>query len=412
MERFDYLLIGGGIASSTCAEVLRNEGATGSIAIFGAERYRPYHRPPLSKGLLLDYETEEGIWTKPEDFYAKNKIELKLGRKIASLSSDNNIVTDDSGEQYEFDKLFIGTGCELRRIPIKGSDLQNVFYLRTIEHSRAIKKAMESARNAVVIGAGFMGMELASAFAQKDIMTTMVVREDTIFAKMGSKAISDHFLKYYTDHGVDILLEEETAGIKGDQKVEKVVTKSGRALSADIVVIGVGVFPDIEFLKDSGLDINNGIVVNEYLESVNRPGVFAAGDMANYYDPIFEKNRRVEHWDHARRQGGLAARNMLGKNEPMNFIAYFYSEMFELSWEFLGDNSDVDEIITRGSLGKDNAIMFFLKENRLKAAFLMMAESTARSSCAQLMINKIDLTDRKHELTNESGKLEDILKAA
>lgn len=408
MERFDYLLIGGGIASSTCAEVLRNEGATGSIAIFGAERYQPYHRPPLSKGLLLDYETEEGIWTNPEDFYAKNKIELKLGRKITSLSSDNNIVTDDSGEQYEFDKLFIGTGCELRRIPIKGSDLQNVFYLRTIEHSRAIKKAMESARNAVVIGAGFIGMELASAFAQKDIMTTMVVREDTIFTKMGSKAISDHFLKYYTDHGVEILLEEETASIKGDQKVEKVVTKSGKELSADIVVIGVGVFPDIEFLKDSGLDINNGIMVNEYLESVNRPGVFAAGDMANYYDPLFEKNRRVEHWDHARRQGGLAARNMLGKNEPMNFIAYFYSEMFELSWEFLGDNSDVDEIITRGSLDKDNAIMFFLKENRLKAAFLMMAEPTARSSCARLMIDKIDLTDRKHELTNESGKLEDI----
>lgn len=412
MQKFDYLLVGGGIASSTCAEVLRNEGAKGSVAIFGAERFRPYHRPPLSKGLLLEYETEEGIWTNPEDFYAKNEIELKLEKKITGLSPDNNVVTDSSGEKYEFDKLLLATGCELRRVPIEGSDLQNVFYLRTLEHSRDIKQIMTTANNAVVIGAGFIGMELASAFAQKDIKTTMLVRENTIFEKMGSRDISDYFLNYYTDRGVEILLQEETARIEGDQKVEKVVTKSGKNLSADIVVIGVGVVPDIAFLNNSGLEIDNGVIVDEFLESVNRPGIFAAGDMANYYDPIFGKHRRVEHWDHARRQGGLAAKNMLGRKEPVNFIAYFYSEMFDLSWEFIGDNSDVDEVVTRGSLENDNAIMFFLKENRLRAAFLLMAEPAARSTCARMMIDHLDLADRKRQLAEESAKLEDLLKAA
>lgn len=412
IQEYDYLLIGGGLASSTCAEVLRNEGASGSIAIFGTEQFRPYNRPPLSKGLLLGYETEEGIWANPEDFYSKRNIELKLGKKITGLSANENIITDDSGENYEFGKLLIATGSELKRVPIEGSDLQKVLYLRTLDHSRAIKQAMANSKSAVVIGAGFIGMELASAFTQKNIKTTMVVRENTIFEKMGSNDISDYFLKYYTDHGVEILLKEETARMEGDGAVRKVITKSGKDLPADIVIIGVGVAPDIEFLKNSGLELNNGVVVNEYLESVNRPGIFAAGDMANYYDPIFEKNRRVEHWDHARRQGGLAAKNMLGKKEPMDFVAYFFSDMFDLSWEFIGDNTDVDETIISGSLRNNNAILFFLKEDTLKAAFLLMAEPTARSACAQMIIDRTNLKDLKQQLAKKSTKLQDVLKAS
>lgn len=411
MENIDYILVGGGLASANCAKALRDQGASGSIAIFCAEPFPPYNRPPLSKGLLLGYEKEEGIWVHSQRFFEKNDIQLKLNTPVKLLLADDNVVIDGSDRQYRFKKLLVGTGTKLRKIPLEGGNLDNVFYLRTLEDSRRIKEAMSGAENAVIIGAGFIGMELASAFAQNNIKTTMLVREDKLFEKMASGDLSAFFLKYYRDKGVNILPNSQAAKLEGDGKVEKVVTEADEVIDADVVAIGVGVIPEVGFLEGSGVELNNGVVVNEYLESVSRADVFAAGDVANYNDVIFSKRRRVEHWDHAIKQGSHVAKNMLGKDEPYDQLAYFFSDMFDLSWEFIGDNSEIDEVITRGSWAVDDepTMAFFLKENVLKAAFLLMAELEDRQVCENLIVSKKDLSEKKDKLADQAVFLNSIL---
>ncbi len=390
MKHYDFILIGGGLASANCAQALRKEGATGSMAIFCAEEFPPYSRPPLSKGLLLGYEKEEGIWANSKDYYKKQNIDLKLNTPIKLLSAGNNVVIDTNNKQYSFNKLLVATGTKLRKIPLPGSDLENVFYLRTLKESRSIKKAMESAKSAVIIGAGFIGMELASAFAQNGIKTTMLVRENKLFEKMASEKLSEFFQDYYEKQGVEIILNSQAAKIEGRTKVEKVITQDGQELAADIVAIGVGVMPEVSFLEGSGVETNNGVVVNEYLESVSRADVFAAGDIANYKDVVFNKSRRVEHWDHAIKQGKHVAKNILGAHEPYNEVAYFFSDMFDLSWEFIGDNSDFDQVITHGNWSlEEPTILLFIKKNVLKAAFLLMAEVEDRQYYERLITQKL-----------------------
>lgn len=412
MEIFKYLLVGGGLASSSCAETLIKENASGAIGMFCMENFPPYHRPPLSKGLLLGYSSENDIWIHSSEFYLDNKINLMLNNRINKVDAEENIVIDANNNKYGFEKLLIATGCAVKQIPLDGSKLKNVFYLRTLDDEHQIKEAMRYASTAVIIGAGFIGMELASAFAQNGIKTTMVVRENTIFEKMGSPEMSLFFLNYYKEQGVEIILNDQASRIEGNDRAENVVTVSGAEIPADIVAIGIGVYPNVDFLEGSGIEVNNGVLVNEHLESVNRKGVFAAGDVANYDDLVFGKRHRLEHWDNARKQGELAAKNMMGQQTPVHSVPYFYSEMFDISWEFIGDNTDVDETLLRGSFETQYAVLFFLKDKTLKAAFLMMSTQAERNLCEKLIINRTSLSNFEDQLVNVSIPLNRLFEKA
>lgn len=404
MVQADFLIVGGGLAGATGAETLRQQGAGGSIVLACAEPHLPYHRPPLSKGLPLGYEQVENIFVHNEDFYAEHNIDVRLSTRITGVDGRRNLATDAAGNEYQFGKLLVATGSALRQLPVPGTELRNVFYLRTLDDALAIIEAMKQAERAVVIGAGFIGMELTSAFVQNGVHTTMLVREDKLFSKLYSDDLSRFFEDYYKEKGVEIIFRDEAERLEGEQRVEKVITKGGRELDCQMASIGIGVIPEVDFLKDAGVELQNGVVVDEYLRSAH-PDIFAAGDVANYYDPVFGKRRRVEHWDNAIKQGGLAAENMLGRERPYNMVSYFFSDLFGLSWEFLGDNMDIDETIRRGSFEEQSAILFYLKENVLKAAFLLMQTPKERQQVEQWILNRTDLAALKQKLADPTTDL-------
>lgn len=387
MRKVDFLLVGGGVATAKCAEVLRKEGTDGSILIVSADNYRPYHRPPLSKGLLLGYEGKEKVFFHNEEFYKQNKIDLLLNTQVVRVAPDKNIVTDNQGNDYEFGKLLLATGASPRVMKIKGGDLKNIFYLRSLDHSMAIKDAMGSARSSAIIGGGFIGMELASAFIQSNIPTTMIIREDELFGKLGSKEVSDFFLRLYQEKGVAIWFQEEVTGFLGGSRVEKLITKSGRELPCDVAIIGIGVIPETTFLEGSGIEIRNGIVTNEYLKT-SFNDIYAAGDVANFYDSVFRRERRVEHWDNANKQGELVAKNMLGQQTPYNIVSYFFSDIFDISFDFLGDNSDTDDTVTEGSFEEKSLAIYYLKDKIVRAAFLLMRPPEDRKKVEQMILDK------------------------
>lgn len=371
-EKVDYLIIGGGVAAARCAVILRARGAKGRIVMLAAEEHPPYSRPPLSKGLLLGTQQREQIFLLSESYYEKNKIELALQNPVVKLDTDAKIA-HTAGESYPYEKALIATGCNPRMLPLEGSDLGNIFYLRRLSDSDHIKAAMKDAKRAAVIGAGFIGMELASAFAQNGIETTMIVREDRLWGKLDSEEISAFFKNLYLQEGVNLLFNEEAAKIEGkDGRVSRVITKGGREVSCDLLCIGIGVGPVVDFIESSRITIDKklGVSTDEYLRTGD-PDVYAAGDVANYFDPVFGKNRRVEHWDHAIKQGDLAAKNMLGENAPFRMLSYFFSDIFGLHYEFLGDTMDIDDIVFWGSFEKRSIAAFYMKEGRLKAAFLL-----------------------------------------
>lgn len=402
MENVEYLIVGGGLAGATAAATIRETDNVGRIVILSKETKLPYHRPPLSKGILLGYQPPERIFVYPEKFYEEKNIDVILGIEASTLDREENIITDVQGNRYSFDKLLIATGCRLRYLDVPGGDLDNVFYLRVLDDSLLLLEAMKEAKQAVVIGSGFIGLEAASALAQNDIKTTLLVREDRLFPKLGSPELSDYFYQLYKQNYVNIIFNQTATAFAGEEKVEQVITSTGEELPADIVVIGIGVVPNVEFLAHSGLKLENGVVVSEYLET-EREGIFAAGDVANYYDVIFGKQRRVEHWDNGRSQGRIAGLNMLGQRQVYDHISYFFSDMFAVSWEFVGDNSDVDEVIISNSLAEDNAIIYYLKENVLKAAFLLMKTNKEREEVTALIKSKKPLTKEGKERLKASA---------
>ncbi len=387
MQSVDFLLVGGGIAAAKCAEVLRKEGAGGKIMIVSADGYRPYHRPPLSKGILMGYEQENGVFFHDEKFYEQNGIDLLLNTRIVRIQPNSSTATDMDGNEYKFGKLLVATGSTPRIMTIEGSKLENIFYLRSLDQSLAIRSGIKSARSAAIVGAGFIGMEVASAFIQNNISTTMIVRENELFGKLRSREISAFFLRLYQQKGVEIWFEEEVQRFIGKEKVEKLVTKNGKELACDIVVAGIGVIPEDAFLHGSDIEITNGIVTDEYLQT-DFDNIYAAGDVANFYDPIFGKQRRIEHWDNAIKQGELAAKNMLGNKVSYNIVSYFFSDIFDISFEFLGDNSNIDETLAQGSFEEESFALYYLRDKVVKAAFLLMRPASERENAEKLIIEK------------------------
>ncbi len=409
MEKVDYLLVGGGLAAAKCAAELRGRRASGRIMIISAEKRLPYNRPPLSKGLLLGYQNPDQIGVFKPDFYQDQKVELVLGSRITEVDGDKKIAVGDDGIQYHFDKMLVATGAAPRHLSVPGADLENIFYLRSLDDSLAINESLGKAQRALIVGAGFIGMELASAFVQKNVETTMLVRDNKLFAKLGSPELSVFFEDYFKNQGVAIVYGDSVDSFEMTGDGINVVTKAGNSRQCDIAAVGIGVIPNTQFLEGSGVEVDNGVRVDEYMRS-SIPDIYAAGDVANFYDPIFGKRRRVEHWDNAITQGELAAANMMGDSRTYNKVAYFFSDMFDFSWEWLGDNSDTDTVINRGSLGSKSASVFYLKEGRLRAAFLMMRDAKERKWAEKAIISGVELTDAKQEeLADEDRTLDSVL---
>ena len=397
MNESRFVILGGGMVAGYSAKQLVEMGVKpGELTILSADTSIPYERPPLSKGFLAGKETEEAIRINPEDFYRKHGIDVKLGCVVSTVDPQHKRLTLKSGGEFGFNKLIIATGARPRTLEIPGAKLRNLHYLRSLDDSKAIQRSAENVKHAVVIGGGFIGMEVAAVLSQKGIEVTMILSDDRIWKRLFSPQISSFFEAYYTARGIRFAKNATVAELRGTETVSSVLLADGQPIACDMVVAGIGVLPVTEMLANSGVDIGDGVMVNEYLET-SRPDVFAAGDVANYQDVLFGKRKRVEHWDNAVSQGQYCARALMGERTPFRHVPYFFSDVFDLSYEYWGDSSGADQIVHRGDLASKSFSVWWLRQKRLVAAFTMNRPDDERNLAPQWIEAKQTLSASKLE---------------
>jgi NADPH-dependent 2,4-dienoyl-CoA reductase/sulfur reductase-like enzyme len=371
MNQSKFVILGGGMVAGYAAKQLVELGLPkGELAILSADNAIPYERPPLSKSFLAGKDSEDAIKINPEEFYKEHGIELRLECEVGTLDVKRKRLILKNKDEFGFHKLVIATGARPRTLNIPGSRLQNLFYLRSLNDSKRIRNASAKAKHAIVIGGGFIGMEVAAVFAQNGIEVTMVLNDDRVFKRLFSPEMSSFFESYYAARGVRLITSMSVTELRGDEVLSSAVLKDGRTVQCDLVVAGIGVQPVIEVVTNSGLDLGDGIIVNEYLQT-SHPDVFAAGDVVNYQDVLFSKRRRVEHWDNAVSQGQYCARSLMGDRTPFRHVPYFFSDVFDLSYEYWGDSSGAEQVIHRGDVSSNGFSVWWLHQQRVVAAFTM-----------------------------------------
>lgn len=406
-RKVEFLLIGGGLASATAAETLRDEGAAGSILILSAEKELPYNRPPLSTEFLLGDQSKAQLSILSADYYRDHAIELALGTRATAVDPENRVVQTDRAGAIEYDRLLIATGATPCRLDVPGADLAGIHSLRTLGDAEAIKAAIATAKRTVVVGGSFLGMELAASLAKSGIPVTMIVDEEMLLAKLEAPHVSEFFQRYYRARGVELVLGDAVTGFGGSGRVDHVLTASGKALPCDTVFLCIGVAPETAFLKGSGIAVEDGVVVDRYLQS-NQQHVFAAGDVCNFFDPVFNLHRRIEHWDNAVKQGRLAAKNMLDQGLPYDEVSYFFCDVFDLSFDFFGLPEGVTERIERGSLKRKSFALFYLKDAVPRALFTLGRPAQETKATEALIRYRVNLHAMKAQLSDPDFSLDRI----
>src|SRR5215470_16917534 len=378
----------------------------GELAILSSDNAVPYERPPLSKSFLAGKDSEDAIKINPEDFYTKHGIELRLQCEVDIVDLKRKRLILKNSDEFGFQKLIIAAGARPRTLNIPGSKLQNLFYLRTLNDSKSIRNAAEKVKHAVVIGGGFIGMEVAAVLAQKGIEVALVLNDDRVFKRLFSPEMSKFFETYYAARGVRLIKSMAVTEFRGDGALNSAVLRDGQTLQCDLVVAGIGVQPAIEVVTKSGLEVGDGILVNEYLQT-SHPDVFAAGDVANYQDVLFGKRRRVEHWDNAVSQGQYCARFLMGEATPFKHVPYFFSDVFDLSYEYWGDSSSADQVVHRGDIGSNSFSVWWLHQERVRAAFVMNRPDEERNVAPKWIESR-----QRVSATNLSDESEPIVTAS
>src|SRR3954468_3630177 len=304
-----FVIVGASLAGAKAAETLRAEGFDGRIVLIGAEPERPYERPPLSKEYLRGEAGREKLYVHDEGFYAEHEIELRLGRTATSLNTTTRELALDDDERVRYDRLLIAVGAEPRRLQIPGGELDGVLYLRSVEDSDALRERLDRGGSVVVIGAGWIGAEVAASARQRGLDVTVIESTSVPLERVLGGEIGAVYRDIHTDHGVRMLLGTGVERFEGHTSVERVRTTDGRTIECDFVVVGIGVTPRTGLAAKAGLHVDDGIVVDEHLQT-SVPGVFAAGDVAATHHPFYGERIRVEHWANALNQGPVAARNM------------------------------------------------------------------------------------------------------
>jgi 3-phenylpropionate/trans-cinnamate dioxygenase ferredoxin reductase component len=361
-----FLIVGASLAGAKAAETLRAEGFDGRILLVGAEHDRPYERPPLSKEYLRGEAGREKVYVHDEGFYAEQDIELRLGRTAVSLNASADEVALDDGERLRYDRLLLATGAEPRRLPLPGAELDGVVYLRTVEDSDALRERLDRGGHVVVVGAGWIGAEVAASARQRGLDVTVLDPLSVPLERVLGTEMGAVYRDVHADQGVKLLMGTGVEGFEGGDAVQRVRTSDGRTLDCDFVVVGVGVQPRSQLAAQAGLAVGDGILVDEHLQT-SAPGVFAAGDVAGAEHPFYGERVRVEHWANALHQGPAAARNMLGRGEAFDSLPYFFSDQYDVGMEYTGFARHWDRVVIRGDLAAREFIAFWMVEDRVVA---------------------------------------------
>jgi 3-phenylpropionate/trans-cinnamate dioxygenase ferredoxin reductase subunit len=364
-----YLLVGGGLASANCARWLREEGADGSVLLVGREPHRPYNRPPLSKGYLAGKEPLEEVMFRPDDWWEEQDVEVLTRTSVMRFDAGERRAQLSNGDEVRFEKALLATGANVRRLRVEGGDLDGIHYLRTIGNSDAIWADAEPAERVVLVGGSYIGTEVAATLTARGRHCTIVMLEEVTLERQFGSEVGGFFQKVLEDHGVAVHGGEELERFEGaDGRVRKVVLKSGRELECECVVIGAGVTPEVTLARQAGLDLGDagGVVCDSKLET-SVPGIFAAGDIAEYDSVVHGRRLRIEHWDVAFNLGKTAALNMLGRGVDHDVVPYFFSDLSDWSsMEYVGPGSG--EVVVRGSMDEARFTAFYLDGDRVTAA--------------------------------------------
>lgn len=360
------VIVGGGAAGSAAAEALRNSGYEGAITLFSADDDPPCDRPNLSKYYLDGSAPADWIPLRPPGFYPEQRIDLRLGSRVAAIDTAQREVQLEDGSRHGYDALLLATGANPVQLPLPGADRPHVHYLRTLEDARRLVAAAEQAHRAVVVGASFIGLEVAASLRKRGLEVDVVGRETVLMERVLGAQVGDFLKRLHEGHGVRFHL-----GVTPESISESAVKLSnGSSLEADLVVIGVGVRPALELAEQAGLTIDKGVTVDEYLQT-SVPGIYAAGDIVRWPDPHSGAPIRVEHWVVAQRLGQVAAHNMLGQRERFDMVPFFWTEQYDFGLAYVGHAENFDEIRIDGDLdARDCRISYRRGGKELAAAFV------------------------------------------
>jgi 3-phenylpropionate/trans-cinnamate dioxygenase ferredoxin reductase component len=386
----DYLLIGGGLASGNCARWLREEGADGSILLVGREPDPPYNRPDLSKKYLRAEESKEDVFFRPDEWWGEQDIELMTRTSVTGLDVNERVAKLQSGDEVRFGQALLATGANVRRVRVDGSQLEGIHYLRTFGNSDAIRADSEQAETVVLIGGSFIGTEVAASLTAMGKKCAIVMQEEITLELPFGKDVGGYFHRLLQDKGVDVHGGDELERFEGDgDRVRKVVTKRGAEIDADMVVVGIGVTPDVTLAKAAGLDLGErgGVKVSSRLEA-SCPDVYAAGDIAEYDSVVHDSVLRIEHWDVAFNQGKTAALNMLGRNVNHEEIPYFFSDLADWSsMEYVGPGKG--RPVFRGSMDDGEFTAFYIGDDGVVTAALTVGRSDDLEAARRFIRDKV-----------------------
>jgi 3-phenylpropionate/trans-cinnamate dioxygenase ferredoxin reductase component len=408
MREVKYLLIGGGLASLRAAQQIRALDADGSILIACDEPLPPYDRPPLSKEYLRGEKQADQLLLASADKLSADRIGCQMSQAVTALNASTRVAKFAAGDEMKFGKALIATGGRPVHLNLPGAALSGIHYLRTAADAEAIGADARPGRKAIVIGGGFIGLEVAATLRQRAVDVTVIEALPRVWARFGNEDLSSFVCKYCVQRGVTFLTSTSVTEFHGKDRVTAVVTSSGDVLECDLVCIGIGIRPNVGLAAAAGLEIDNGIVVDEHMRT-SQPDIYAAGDVINYLDPVFNRRRCIEHWGHAEHSGQIAGRNMAGGSETYDLLSYVWSDIFDIHLEFAGDEHEHDEQLLRGDPAGGSFMLMYLKQDVITAFFAVNTPAREYSVIRRLIQKKKDVAGRKSELRDTGITLRKLL---
>jgi 3-phenylpropionate/trans-cinnamate dioxygenase ferredoxin reductase subunit len=364
-----FVIVGASLAGARAVEALRTEGFEGQIVLIGHERHYPYERPPLSKGYLQGSEGRDSIFVHEETWYADHGVDLRLGAGVTAIDRELHQVTLSTGETLGYDKLLLTTGATPTLLPVPGAGANGVQYLRSVDDSERLRETLSSASSVVVVGAGWIGLEVAAAARNAGVAAAVISLEEQPLLNVLGPEVAPVFADLHREHGVDLRLGTEVERILvSADAATGVRLAGGTELNADAVIVGVGVTPAAELAEAAGLDVDGGVLTDAGLRTSD-PDIYAAGDVARAYHPLIGTRLRVEHWANARHQPVAAARSMLGQDVAYDRLPYFFSDQYDLGMEYTGyvTPDGYDRVVFRGDVGKREFVAFWMSRGLVVA---------------------------------------------
>lgn len=369
IQNYQYIIIGGGLAGVSAIAGIRERDKSGPILLINDEHQLPYDRPPLSKKLWFGKKKVEDIFLHNQKYYDDSGVKLALGIKIVSLDAKQKRVIDSQGNTFNYEKLLLATGASPRKLSIPGGDLEGILYYRKLVHYLTLRKKALAGKLVVIIGGGFIGAELAAALNINNLEVTMIFPGEYLVDRVFPDYLGQTIHLHYLERGIKIINNDKPIAISqlGDKFLTK--TEAGKQLVSDLVIVGVGVAPEIKLAAAAGISTENGIIVNQYLQT-SYPDIYAAGDNALFPYQVLGQSMRIEHWDNALNQGKYAGRNMAGANESYTYMPYFFSDLFEFGYEAVGEVNSALETFADWQEKNHTGVIYFLKENKVRGVML------------------------------------------